>query len=124
MNEGEWLSCTDLQKMLAFLDGKVTRRKLRLFACACFRRRWELLTDHRDRAVVKLAELDGDGMIGGGKVERAFMRAGWGYDARRGFLSVNWTRDAGLVARQYLEVFGPDGDGRERAARADLLRDL
>ena len=37
MNEKRWLSCTDAGKMLTFLDGKASARKLRLFVCACCR---------------------------------------------------------------------------------------
>jgi hypothetical protein len=35
MTEAEWLACTDPDKMLAFLRGRVSDRKLRLFALAC-----------------------------------------------------------------------------------------
>lgn len=37
MTEDEWLTCGDPAAMLAHLDGRVGRRQLLLFACACAR---------------------------------------------------------------------------------------
>src|SRR5579871_3949000 len=55
MREARWRTCTDAYLMLRFLWGKVSERKLRLFACACCRRVWDLLGEPR-RRVVEVAE--------------------------------------------------------------------
>lgn len=46
MNEVDWLGGLDPEAMLAYLTGKVSDRKLRLFACACVRRYWADLSYH------------------------------------------------------------------------------
>src|SRR5262249_7031256 len=61
VDESEWLACTDTEKMLAFLKGRASDRKLRLFVCACCRRIWQLLTDGRSRKEVEVAEQYADG---------------------------------------------------------------
>ncbi len=60
MTEAEWLAATDPTLMLEFLRGKVSARKLRLFACGSCRRIWHLLgQSHRE--VVEHAELIAEG---------------------------------------------------------------
>jgi hypothetical protein len=62
VDEREWLECPEPQKMLDFIKGKVSGRKLRLFSCACFRRMWSLLPDDHVKKVVEVAERKADGL--------------------------------------------------------------
>jgi hypothetical protein len=64
MTEAEWETSTDILAMLRQLGRRANTRKLRQFRCACCRRRWELFTDPRLRAVVDTVERYTAGLIG------------------------------------------------------------
>src|SRR5687768_4071955 len=51
MTEAEWLNGADPTPLLEFLRGKVSDRKLRLFAVACCRRIWHLIPEEGHLAV-------------------------------------------------------------------------
>lgn len=61
MTEEKWLACNDPRPMLDVLRGRVSDRKLRLFAIACFRRDWTLYTDERSRESIVVGERYADG---------------------------------------------------------------
>jgi hypothetical protein len=56
MKEQEWLTCQDPDLMLYHLQSAVSERKGRLFAVACLRRIWALVTDPRSRRIVEVVE--------------------------------------------------------------------
>jgi len=80
MTEEVWLACTETRSMLRYLLGlrpdelrvqaveafpacRTSDRKLRLFACACYRRIRHLLPDRRAEAAVEVAERVADGFM-------------------------------------------------------------
>jgi hypothetical protein len=75
MTEEEWLTCIDPEKALRFLRGKVSDRKLRLFACGCCRRAWSALAAERGRTAVEIAERYADGSAKMEELQRAWDQA-------------------------------------------------
>jgi hypothetical protein len=63
MTEAEWLASEDPTPMLRLVSQTAGERRLRLFACACCRRIWEIMSDKRSRAVVEGAEAHAEGLI-------------------------------------------------------------
>ncbi len=61
MTETEWLVGENDYVLYEFIRRQADRRKLRLFACACCRRIWDLLTDERNRTAVEVSERYADG---------------------------------------------------------------
>jgi hypothetical protein len=71
MTEAEWLACTDPTPMLEFLRGKASKRKLRLFACACCRQIWRFLRDGACQRAVEIGELYSDRKANSAKLRAA-----------------------------------------------------
>ena len=72
MNETSWLSCTDPSVLLRSRERDLSERKLRLFACACTRRVWALLTRESVRGAILTAERYADG-----EANRDELLGGW-----------------------------------------------
>jgi hypothetical protein len=70
MTEAEWLTCDDPERMFKLLQGKVSDRKLRLFAVACVRRIWGFLPD-ASRAAIEVSAQFADGRASEQELERA-----------------------------------------------------
>jgi hypothetical protein len=139
MSEAEWLTATDPGPMLEYLRDKVSDRKLRLFACACCRRIFHVLTDSRH--AVELAEKYADGHATLAELESAQDEAEllWGdpqvsedpalMHPFRGYSTV-WpsgddaTEVTDFCVRMAAEAVAGSGgaSGPERGAQSDLLR--
>ena len=75
MTEAEWRACADPTPMLQFLRGKVSERKLRLFACAWGYLLWGRMTDERSKQAVVTAERFADGLAARSELIAAFNAA-------------------------------------------------
>jgi len=82
MTEAGWLGGEDPWELVAHLapwseagSGRAGDRKLRLWACACVRRVWHLVTVPASRAAVELAERFADGLATGRELKAAWKAA-------------------------------------------------
>jgi hypothetical protein len=67
MTEADWCGASDPQPMRESLRGKVSDRKLRLFAVGCCRRFLPLTHDPRVGEALEIAERFADGLVGDGE---------------------------------------------------------
>lgn len=74
MTEVEWLTCDDPRQMLEFLQGKVSDRKLRLFACVCARQVEEITIRESRISVSELVERYADRQAESTEVQAAVDR--------------------------------------------------
>ena len=75
MTEPEWWTCADPTPMLAFVRGKVSDRKLRLFAVWCCRELLDRIIDPFSRKALRIAERFADGEVDEHKLRLAWESA-------------------------------------------------
>src|SRR5262245_13272751 len=98
MTEAEWLACTDPERMLDFVTGKASARKLRFYACAYCRQIWQLLIDRHIRRAVEVAEGYAEGLIADSERKAVLYRAS--QVILRGTISeLNWPPDRTVIPR-------------------------
>jgi hypothetical protein len=79
MTEQEWLECSKPGQLLIRMHASKKPRKERLFACACCRHVWHLMTDPRCRRAVEVSEQFADGFASA----QEFAEAQTGVEAAR-----------------------------------------
>jgi hypothetical protein len=132
MTEERWLTRADVHRMLFSLDGKVSARKLRLFAAACCRGVWDLLTEEPCRQAVATLERFADGRAAAKDVAAiarlAWPRGAWGVSiffrqafSERPALAASF---ASSGARCFRAMATPPGQPVRREEHAPLLRDI
>jgi hypothetical protein len=143
MMKSEWLECKDPEKLLKHLACKVSERKRRLFACACCRRIWDLLTDERSRFAVEVSERFADGLASIEELHEASEVAEaarvWGDQQAETWAAWNtasadlhtllywvhyWARVARAGGQESSDKHDKKKWKRELGAQADLIREL
>jgi hypothetical protein len=144
MTEAEWAACTDPGRMLEFLRGKASGRKLRLLAVAFCRRVWRHINDKRCRRAVDVVERFADGRASIEKLRAAekiaseaacFPPSGISHSAELAWHAARyatrdrdyalWCAHSAVEAVRWEASADHDPDaaaGGERRAQSDLLR--
>jgi hypothetical protein len=71
VDETRWLSSTDPNALLAFVEGTLSERKLRLFATASARRVWDALLDERSQQAIEATERFVEGLASAAELATA-----------------------------------------------------
>lgn len=130
MDENQWLTATDPQPLLEYLEacGPVSERKLRLWSCACVRRCWQQIGNETGHRAVEVAEQYADGTASRDDLVRAGEAARSVYLAPLSVETCVETAEVaaiGLGADSVGSVRLPSGmpvQPKERAAQTVLFR--
>jgi hypothetical protein len=138
MTEAEWLASANPRELLKSLGKRVSRRKARLFAVACCRRAWRMLTDSRTRHVLELTEQFADGLVTKKQLAPAHQEATAAINGNRGWFTLPEHAALGVfcAASTSRDVVGGAIDAAQYVAfalgelpsashvHADLVRDI
>jgi hypothetical protein len=134
MTEDEYKDCRDPSRLLHFLRSryaypadKASNRKLRLFACACCRRIWHLLTDDLSRRAVELSEMFADGFVTHEEVDaagRAVVRACSSYQSMSIGYAVAGAAFGSFNSYEAIGSLEPSAQESEGIAHCSLLREI
>jgi hypothetical protein len=117
MTEAEWLACEEPEPMLDVVLGKVSDRKLRLFAVACYLRVWQARPRSSAAlpAALLVSEAFADGLVGAEQLEieqskigavAAYSSAASASSAAGAILGEDATTAAYWTARHAANYFG------------------
>jgi len=118
MTETEWLTCEDPKEMLVGLEGLVTERQLRLFACAYCRSVWKHITDRHTKALIRLTE--GTAETADSEKE---LQAIWGVHFAKSFVCGGRRLDKARIYSWVLDQVEPVAPNRTEKA-VSLLREI
>jgi len=136
MTAAEWQGCADPVRLLEWLIGprlraSVSDRKLRLFACACVRRGWDLLGDERSRMAIEVAEHFAEGNANEEALSAAMDAADavcqerMPEDAYTQYIAAQEAARAADEVADFAAEFAVDEPAiRERTLDADLIREV
>jgi hypothetical protein len=116
VTEADWLACTDdPYSMLNYLGKRVSSRKARLLACACFRRKTPALKKW-EQQIVDIAERFADGLASPEALQQA-------QDQSVGKSGVAWvTMDMDYWTA--VEAARAAGEWRDESEQCSLVRDI
>src|SRR5262249_15800541 len=131
MTEADWLACGSFEKLLEFISSQPSKRKFRLFVCACCRANWQILSDERQRLAVETSERFADGVVTREELEQARILAwrsrGETRESRFKGAMCTWAARDEMNAGFALLIVQAEcliPEAREESHCCDLLRDI
>jgi hypothetical protein len=120
MTEAEWLASADPTPMFEYLQAQDTasERKLRLFAAACCRRRWDWLGE-KSRRAIEVLERYLDGLA---TADQLYAAAGVAYDDWIEEFGTHYPSNAAVCALSFENVSHLDAARGAAAAIAEAVR--